>query len=240
VRAGQSSHPVVVTTGTSGLEAAYAKLRGAKLETVAGKAVHATGSAGWVSAVVDPACVIEGQRQTVRAVLEQSATAGKSIASLPSSKPARRLLAPGTTHPVTLLYFSPGSGTDLFTILQELDVVLHADMSASFADYQSALKMLGSTQGLRLDLGQNGDDLATNLRMVMPNSLAASLASASLQAAREMARSASDAAVQAGKMTEADADALQGTLSTLSTEADGSEVLVRARVGDPASPRGER
>lgn len=240
VREGQASHPIVLTSGTSGLGKAYARLRGAKVESVAGKDVHAAGNGGWVSAVLDPSTVVEGPRQTVRAVIEQASSPGKSIASLPADKPARRLLGPGSTHPVSLLYFSPGSGTDLYSILKELDAVLHADMSASFADYQPALKMLGSTQGLRLDLGQDGDELATTLRMAMPNNVAASFASASLQAARDMARAASDAAVQTGKMSEADAGALESALSTLRTEADGDDVLVRARVADPASPRGER
>jgi hypothetical protein len=241
VQEGKSAQPVVFTCGSPQLEAAFKKLQGERLESIGGKELHAAGPSGWAAALLDASCVVEGPRQTLRAVLEGTAAGGKSLAGAAADAPSRRLLGVSPTAPtaVTLFYFSPEGGRSIYQVLQDLDSVLGVEMGASLAAYQSALKMLGETRGLRLDLAQEGDELGTILRLAMPNSMAANLTSVSLLAGKDMARAASDAAVQAGKMTEQDATVLAGALSTLQAEAEGDLVLVRVRVADVAS-RGSR
>jgi hypothetical protein len=195
-----------------------------------------------VAAPLDASSVVEGPRKTVMAVLEQAAQRGGTLAQLPSSVPARQLMAlsPGAPSAVTLLYFAPGNGRRIFEVLQDLDRVLGAEMSAGLAQYQSALNMLGTTQGGRLDLAQQGAELGTMLRLAMPTSMAANLASVSLQAGKDMARAASDAAVKAGTMTQQDAGVLSEALATLQTRAEGNLVSVQMKVPEMASQQGRR
>jgi hypothetical protein len=239
VQEGAAAHPVVFTLGSQTLANQFTKLCGAKLETAGGKPIHTSGPKGWVAALLDAESVLEGPRQTVRAVLESQ---DGSLAELPASQPARRLLAvtPAASTSVTLLYFAPQGGRKMYDVLQDLDRVLGAEMSASLASYESALNMLGPTQGGRLDLAQQGSELGTTLRLAMPNSMAANLTSVSLQAGKEMARAASDAAVKAGDLTQEEAAVLTEALGTMQSRADGDQVLVRVRVPEAATQQGRR
>jgi hypothetical protein len=240
VNEGQVARPLAITTSPGSLATAFDKLHGAKVESSGGKSLYASpASKDWVMALVEPNCLIEGPRQTVRAVLEQAAAHGKSLADVPAGQPAQRLLAApaGSTAPVTLVYLAPGGGSDLFTVLQDLDRILDAEMSATLASYQAPLKMLGPTQGLRLDLQQASGDLQTTLRMAMASPMAAQIASVSLQAGKDMAKSASDAAVSAGKMTADDAGVLASALETMQTQAEGDLVRVSLRVPDGVAQR---
>ena len=96
--------------------------------------------------------------------------------------------------------------------------------------------MLGITQGIRLDLRQEGAELATSLWMVMPNPMAAQITSVSLDAGRDMARVAAAGAVKQGSMSASDARALEAALQTMQTSADGDVVKVQLRV--PQEPVG--
>jgi hypothetical protein len=60
--------------------------------------------------------------------------------------------------------------------------------------------------------------------------MAAQIASVSLTAGKDMARAASDAAVQAGSLSESDGAVLSGALQTLQARAEGDLVVVQLRV----------
>jgi hypothetical protein len=237
---GTASHPVVLTFGTGSLARTYDGLHGAKLETAGGKAMHANpASPGWAMALVEPGCIAEGPRQTLRAVLQHAASHGRTVADLPASSVARRLvdLAPGPLTAVGLVYVAPPGGTDLYSILQDLDRTLGGEMSSTLSSYQAALKALGTTQGLRLDVQQDVETLATTLRLVMTNTMVAQIATVSLQAGKDMAKVASDAAVKAGTMSTQDATVLTGALESMQTRSEGDLVTVRLRVADGVAAR---
>jgi hypothetical protein len=230
----------VITQGSQSLAKAVEKMRGAKLETAGGVPVYASATAkDWVVARVAPNALIEGPRQTVRAVLEHAANDGKSLSDVPAEESSRRLLGvPGAgPAPVSLVYLAPGDGMDLYAILEDLDRILGAEMSTALAAYKSPIKMLGTTRGLRLDLQESPQELDTTLRLAMPNPMAARIASVSLLAGKDMAKVASDAAVKAGNMTAEDAGVLASALETLESQADGDQVRVRLRVADGVAQR---
>ena len=234
---GTASHPVVFTNGTESLARAYEKLHGEKLETAGGMSMHASPTtAGWAMALVEPGCIAEGPRQTLRALLQHVASRGRTVHDLPASSVARRLvdLPASQAAAVGLVYVAPPGGTDLYAILQDLDRTLGAEMSGGLASYQNALKMLGTTQGLRLDVRQDAAALATTLRLVMTNEMVAQIASVSLQAGKDMAKVASDAAVKAGTLSLQDAGVLSGALESMQTRSEGDLVTVRLRVADGA------
>src|SRR5262245_1415079 len=94
VNEGTVARPFAVTTSAGSLATAFDKLHGAKLESSGGKSLYASPAAkDWVMALVEPTCLVEGPRQTVRAVLESASAHGKSLADVPVGQPAQRLLA---------------------------------------------------------------------------------------------------------------------------------------------------
>jgi hypothetical protein len=235
---GTVSHPVAFTYGTGSFTRTFDSLKGEKLETAGGKPVHASpAKPGWAMALVEPGCIAEGPRQTLRAVLQHAASHGRTVGELPATSVARRLidLQSGPQTAVGLVYVAPAGGTDLFSILQDLDRTLGGEMSTTLASYQAALKALGTTQGLRLDVRQDVETLATTLRLVMSNTMVAQIASVSLEAGKDVAKVASDAAVKAGTMTTQDASVLAGALESMQTRSEGDLVTVRLRVADGAA-----
>jgi hypothetical protein len=241
VNEGTAARPLVLTQGTQPFGKSFEKLHGAKLESAGGLAMYASPVAkDWVVVLVEPAALLEGPRQTVRAVLEHAASSGPSLADAPAGKPARQLLgAGGAASPaaVSLVYLAPDGGKDLYAVLEDLDRILDAEMSTALAAYKSPLRMLGTTHGLRLDLDEAREEIDTRLRLAMPNPMAAKIASVSLLAGKDMAKAASDAAVKAGNMTAEDAGILTTALETLESQADGDQVRVRLRVADGVAQR---
>jgi len=138
-----------------------------------------------------------------------------------------------------LVYVAPAEGADLYAVMQDLDRVLGTVLAKSLQPYQKAIQMLGTTQGVRLDLREEAAELATTLWMVMPNAMAAQITSVSLDAGRDMARVAAASAVKQGSMTAGDARILDAALETMRTGADGDVVKVQLRVPQepPADPR---
>lgn len=242
IQEGTAASPLTFTFGKASLAETFDRLKGSKLESAGGKSMYAASTKDWGLTLLEPGCILEGPRQTLRAVLQNAAAHGRMLADLPEGQASRRLLAApaGPASAVSLVYLAPSGGSDIFAILQDLDRILGAEMSSVLASYQSPLKMLGTTNGLRLDLEQQRQELETTLRLAMPNAMAAQIASVSLQAGKDMAKAASEAAVKAGSMTEQDALVLGAALSTLTTQADGDLVRVHLRVNDAVSPRGER
>jgi hypothetical protein len=154
VNEGTTARPLVVTQGSSSLAKSVEKVRGAKLETAGGVPMYASPAAKeWVVALVEPNSLIEGPRQTVRAVLEHAAKDGKSLWDVPAEDSSRRLLGvPGAgAAPVSLVYLAPGDGMDLYAILEDLDRILVRDEHRA-RRLQVTDPMLGMTHGLRLDL----------------------------------------------------------------------------------------
>jgi hypothetical protein len=237
---GAASHPVAFTFGTGSLARVYDGLHGEKLETAGGKPMHANpGTPGWAMALVEPGCIAEGPRQTLRALLQHVAAHGRTVGDLPAGSVARRLvdLPSSPLAAVGLVYVGPAGGTDLYSILQDLDRTLGGEISRTLASYQNALKVLGTTQGLRLDVQQDVETLATTLRLVMTNTMVAQIATVSLQAGKDMAKVASDAAVKAGTMSTQDATVLAGALESMQTRSEGDLVTVRLRVADGVAAR---
>lgn len=235
IEEGRAARPVVFTTGTKGLEHDVARIRGAKLEAVGGRSLYAGPSGGdWVLTAIAPDCLLEGPRQTVRALVDHAAGKRPTLATSSAAAAARRLRVAATerTTPLTLVYFAPEGGTGVYPALQDLDRTLGSEISRSVASYQSAIQILGRTLGARLDLAEQPGALATTLRLVMPSPMAANLASVSLQAGKDMARMASRNAVDAGSMSSTDAEILAGALETMQTQADGNQVVVRLRIAD--------
>jgi len=235
VEEGKAARPVVFTLGTNGLERDVARLRGAKLESVGGRTLYAgTPGGDWVLTAIAPDCLLEGPRQTVRALVDHASGKRPTLATSTAAAAARRLraaAAPGTA-PLALVYFAPEGGTGVYPALQDLDRTLGSEISRSVASYRSALRLLGSTLGARLDLAEQPGVLATVLRLVMPSPVAANLASVSLQAGKDMARMASQNAVDAGTMSAADAAVLAAALETMQAQADGDQVVVRLQIAD--------
>jgi len=243
IREGELARPVAFTIGTSELGRAVERLRGAQLESVGGKVLYASRSSkDWTLVLVGPDCLLEGPRQTVRALLDHAARKLPSVADIPATRPQRRLLAlePEPATALSLLYFAPEGGTTVFAALQDLDRTLGAELGAAVAPYKSALGVLGNTHGGRVDVAQEGEELATTLRLVMPSEAAANLASITLQAGKDMARAASEAAVQAGSLSEADARVLSGALSTLRARSERDWVHVQVRIAEVMGAQGAR
>jgi hypothetical protein len=88
-----------------------------------------------------------------------------------------------------------------------------------------------------LDVQQDVETLATTLRLVMTNTMVAQIATVSLQAGKDMAKVASDAAVKAGTMSTQDATVLAGALESMQTRSEGDLVTVRLRVADGVAAR---
>jgi hypothetical protein len=243
IEEGGVARPVVFTRGTAGLEHDMARIRGAKLESVGGRTLYAAPTgAEWTLTQIAPDCVLEGPRQTVRALVDHVAGKRPTLATTPAAAAARRLRGAtnaGTT-PLTLVYFAPEGGTGVYTALQDLDRTLGSELARSVASYQSALGILGSTLGARVDLAEQPGVLAASLRLVMPSPVAANLASISLQAGKDMARMASQNAVDAGTLSAADGEVLAGALESMQTQTDGDVVVVRLRIADAIVPHDPR
>lgn len=225
---------VAVVHGTGTLAAPFARLRGPQIDSAGGKSIYRAKKERERSlALPASGCIVEGTHPAVRALLQRTVAEARTLAGVPAEHPGRRLLAaPGDRAAVSLVYLAPAGGRDLFAVLQDLDGVLGAEMSAALAPYRKPLEMLGPTQGLRLDLREEAGALVTTLRLLMPNRMAAQIASVSLQAGKDMARAASDAAVRSGNMRRQDALVLDAALESLETQADGDMVRVSVRVPD--------
>jgi hypothetical protein len=233
--------PVVFARSAGGLEKLFAELRGESLGRVGAYELHRGASApSSAVALLSPRCVVEGGPAAVRSVLGQAA-GRRDLDDLPPDGAPRRLfaMAPGGA-PVTLLYLARDGGADLYAICKDLELVLRADLGAALDSYEVPLRMLGTTQGLRLDLHQDrGDEIASVLHLAMPNRMAAQLAQVSLSAGRDLVRMASEAAVKAHTLTATDARLLDAVLGTLQASANGDVVRVQVRLADPAQ-LGER
>ena len=233
--------PVAFTQGQSPFAADFTPLHGDALDTVAGRKLFATskGSAGAALALVDPGCIAEGARATLSTVLTQSASVARTLGG-DGHQAARQLLGEPSAAPVSLLYLAPGDGADLYTVLQDLDRILGGEIAKALQPYQKVIQMLGTTEGVRVDLRQEGAELATTLWMVMPNPMAAQITSVSLDAGRDMARVAAAGAVKQGSMSPGDARALEAALQTMQTGADGDVVKVQLRVPQESLSAGAR
>lgn len=232
--------PVVFARSAGGLEKLFADLRGESLGHIGAYELHRGASArGSAVALLSPRCVVEGDPAAVRSVLGQAA-GRRDLDDLPPEGAPRRLfaMAPGGA-PVTLLYLARDSGADLYAICKDLELVLRADLGAALDSYEVPLRMLGTTQGLRLDLRQDRDDIASVVHLAMPNRMAAQLAQVSLTAGRDLVRLASEAAVKAHTLTATDARLLDAVLGTLEASASGDVVRVQVRLADSAQ-LGER
>jgi len=239
--AGGTTAPVVFSSFDGDLGRRFGRLHGAQLENVGGHPLYrAAGEGKSAIALLSTSCVVEGAPQAVRTVMVQQGAARGRLADLPPDSSTRRLFEDATTAPITLVYLAPAGGSDLATALRDLDRLLDAGIAAGLEPYESALRMLGSTSGLRVDLHQERNELGTSLRIAMPNAVAAQMASVSLLAGRGMARVASDAAVRAGTLRPADAKVVDAMLGTLQARADGDFLRVQLRVSESASQMGSR
>jgi hypothetical protein len=234
VSADGDTTPVAIAHGDGSLAAPFARLHGPQIDAAGGKSIYRD-KAWRERSLASPAsgCIVEGLHPAVRTLLRGTVAESRTLAAVPADHAARRLLAaPADRAAVSLVYLAPAGGRDLFAVLRDLDRMLDAEMTTALAPYRKPIEMLGPTQGLRLDLREEGGELATTLRLLMPNRMAAQIASVSLQAGKDMARVASDAAVRAGNMRRQDAEILDAALETLETEADGDMVRVDVRVPD--------
>lgn len=236
-----TTSPVAFTQGQAALTSEFARLHGNALDPVAGRKLFAPsqGGTGTALALVDPACIAEGARTTLHTVLTQSTSASRTLAG-EGHEAARQLFGVQSAAPVSLVYMAPGAGADLYAVLQDLDRILGVEIAKALQPYQKAIQMLGITQGVRLDLRQDGAELATTLWMVMPNRMAAQITSVSLDAGRDMARVAAAGAVKQGSMGASDARALEAALQTMQTGADGDVVKVQLRVPQESLGAGSR
>jgi hypothetical protein len=244
-----ASQPVAFSQATASLAGDFAHLHGDALETAAGRrmfkpaaggaAGSGAGAATGALTLIEPECIAEGPRRALHAVLEQASTLSRALAG-DGHASVRNLLIPSATDPaaVSLVYVAPGDGSDLFSVLQDLDRILGLDMSAGLEQYQKPMQLLGTLNGARLDLRQDGDDLATTLWLAMPNRMAAQIASVSLDAGKDMARVAAQSAVKAGNMTKKDALVLGSALDTMRTSSEGDVVRVSLRVARDAGTVG--
>jgi hypothetical protein len=235
VAAGSGTTPVVFAHGAGGLGRTFASLRGPSLGRSGDHDLYASRDVERSAlALLAPDCVVEGEPAALRAVL--SGPAGRQeLADLPAEGAHRRLCAISPAGaPVSLLYLSRGGGADLYAICKDLERVLGAELGEQLDSYQVPLRMLGTTQGVRLDLRQERDDLATVLQLAMPNRMAAQVTQASLTAGRDLVRLASEAAVKANTLTASDARQLDAALATLQATASGDVVRVQLRLADPA------
>jgi hypothetical protein len=226
-----AARPVVLSQGQASLTKQFARLHGAELETTAGHRLFAAPGRSGALALVEPACIAEGARAALQSVVSTNESA--SLAGSGHENAQRLFDRPAP--PVSLVYVAPPQGADLFSVMQDLDAVLGAEMSKALAQYQKPIQMLGTTQGVRLDLQQEGADLATTLWLLMPNRMTAQIASVSLDAGRDMARVAANTAVKSGSLSKEDRAVLESALSTMETSADGELVRVHLRVPESAS-----
>ena len=249
VRAGGTTGPLCFSVAERPLALEFERLRGEALGAYGGTTFYRAADDPDVAvALVDPSCLVEGAPQAVRAVLElmsapasAPSSAAKRLADLPEESSGRRLLAGvPAASPVSLVYLAPANGCDLGAALRDLDRVLNAGLADMAKPYDSALQMLGKTHGLRIDMRQAGQDLATTLQLAMPNRVAAQLASVSLEAGKDMARVASDAAVRAGTLRASDARVMEEALQSLRARADGDLVHVDVVFHEPGSQWGAR
>jgi len=232
-----TTSPAAFTQGQAALTSEFARLHGAALDPVAGHKIFASsqGGAGAALTLLDPGWIAEGARATLHTVLTQAASAARTLAG-EGHDAAHQLFGVQSAAPVSLVYVAPGDGADLYAVMQDLDRILGIEISKALQPYQKAIQMLGITQGIRLDLRQEGAELATSLWLVMPNPMAAQITSVSLDAGRDMARVAAAGAVKQGSMSASDARALEAALQTMQTSADGDVVKVQLRV--PQEPVG--
>jgi hypothetical protein len=226
---------VAFSHGTHALTSEFARLRGAELETNAGRAMFGVRSPSGAAAQLEPECVAEGPRPVLSSVLSRAANAAQTLAGIESESARRLVQRPAAgAAPVSLLYVAPPGGADLYAMIEELDGVFGAEMRVALQPYQKPLQLLGPTHAARLDLRQDGAELDTTLWLAMPNRMAAQIASVSLDASRDMVRVAARNAVKSGGMTAEDAKLLEAALATLATQADGELVRVSLRVPDTA------
>ncbi len=225
--------PVAFSQSAASLAKEFAHLHGDGLETAAGRRMFkpAAGKATGALTLIEPECIAEGPRRALHLVLAQTSTLSHSLAG-DGHDSVRGLLVPSATDPaaVSLVYVAPGDGSDLFSVLQDLDRILGLDMSAGLEQYQKPMQLLGTLNGARLDLRQDGEDLATTLWLAMPNPMAAQIASVSLDAGKDMARVAAQNAVKSGSMSKKDALVLGSALDTMRTSSEGDVVRVSLRV----------
>lgn len=235
--------PVAFTQGQSALTGEFARLHGDALDTVAGrklfKAKAASGGAAGGALVLVEGCIVEGGRTQLHTVLTQSASTALTLAG-EGHAAAGQLFGVQSASPVSLVYIAPGEGADLYAVMQDLDRILGADIAKALQPYQKPIQMLGTTEGVRLDMRQEGTELATTLWMVMPNAMAAQITSVSLDAGRDMARVAAAGAVKQGSMSASDARALEAALETMHTAAQGDVVKVSLRVPQEPAATGSR
>jgi hypothetical protein len=231
VPAAGGAQPVAFAHGAASLSPEFARLRGAALEPAGGHQVFGSRAADAAVTQLEAECVAEGPHRALNGVLVKTQSAAQSL-SAHASESARRLLNGGQAAPVSLVYVAPPGGSDLFTVLQDLDRVFDADMSVALQSYQKPLQMLGVTHAVRLDLEQRGHELDTTVYLAMANRMAAQIASVSLDASRDMVRVAARGAVKSGGLSATDAKLLEEALASLETHADGDVVRVTVRVPD--------
>src|SRR5262245_61241007 len=237
-RAGQTV-PVAIVQRAAPFGTDFARLHGAKLESVNGFTMFRPATAGKGGAVVlvEPACVVEGPRDVLRAMLPQVATIESSWAGADRAT-LQRLSAAKDPSAVALVYLPHGDGADLFAVLQDLDRILGVDVTRSVKEYEKTIQMLGPTRGARVDFAQDGADLAAAVALVMNNGMSAQLASMSLDAGRGMIRASVRNAVESASLSAADGAIVEATLETMRTSTDGDLLRVRLRIPAEA-PAGE-
>ena len=90
----------------------------------------------------------------------------RALGDLGEESSAKRLLAAaeGSESGVALVYLAPEGGSDLYTALKDIDRILDADLGAALDSYRMALQMLGPMNGLRLEVSQKREELASTLQ----------------------------------------------------------------------------
>jgi hypothetical protein len=228
---GGRTAPIALSQRAAPFGAEFKRLHGAALESMNGLGVFGPASAGKGGAValVEPTCVAEGPRDGLRALLSQVASVDSTWAGADHAT-AQRLFAAKEPAAVALVYVPPGDGADLFAVVQDLDRMLGSDVARSLQEYQKTIQVLGPTRGARLDLSQDGSDLAASVLLVMANGMSAQLAGMSLEAGRGMIRAAARNAVKSGSLAAADGAIVEAALETMRTATDGETLHVRLRI----------
>lgn len=228
--ADRDAPPLALSLGDPSLAAEAARVRGARVAMVAGNALYRAGDA-MVMVDAGENCLLEGRRDDVAALVAPRAARWLDGIAMQDPRATMALAArPG--WPVSVYYAAPDGGTDLHTILTDLDRMLQLGIGAALDTYERPLRLLGVVTAFRLDVKQAGGGLAGEFQLAMPNRMAAQIASVSLNAGREMARAGSEAAVRAGNMSAADAQVLGAILETLEAQAEGESVRVRVSIAD--------